>query len=327
MAQDGATALLDYAGGSPSGESLSRLAAITRRLSKAIAWKYGRPDLSDDLSQEIWLLMPVISKRYESTKPAEPYLLGYMSLTIRSLARKTPQALENNNEGRESLNNNELVDMQEVGSGACIIDVVDRQLALDAIVSHPHYKPTDMETVPYIKKTKKATQPQVASPFKPRQKREEIASELGPQHKELRDIRIKLDMTQSEFALAIGMKLPTLVAYEHGRTNKVPAKWLENARELLGANKEKLAWRKKFDGVPMLKIIERWAKRLGVASDDLGALAALTGTTTSTISRWRNGHVRPSPSELAAYEQMVEINAVRLTKSKKAIQDNIEVIG
>ena len=306
MAQDGATALLDYAGGNPSGESLSRLDAITRRLSKAIAWKYGRPDLSDDLSQEIWLLMPVISKRYEPTKPAEPYLLGYMSLAIRSLARKTPQALENNNEGRESLNNNELVDMQEVGSGACIIDVVDRQLALDAIVSHPKYKPTDMETVPYIKKTKKASQPQVASPFKPRQKREEIAS---------------------EFALAIGMKLPTLVAYEHGRTTKVPAKWLENARELLGANKEKLAWRKKFDGVPMLKIIERWAKRLGVASDDLGALAALTGTTTSTISRWRNGHVRPSPSELAAYEQMVEINAVRLTKSKKAIQDNIEVIG
>lgn len=331
MPEDARNALHEFTADSAHVGGSKALDDLVRRLSRVVAWRYGRHDLAEDLAQETWLLMPQISRQHMSDRPLEPFLMGYMMKILQALSRKNPHPLQEDD--HDGAPRSDLVDWQDGEDGACIIDVVDRQLALDAIALHPNFRGHNNimdRAVPFVKvspKGKKKPETRVDNPIKPRKKRTENTRELTPDQTELRNIRHKLDMTQSMFAEKIEIGLPRLVSYEHGRTATVQPEIMDRARALLGGNPEIAVWSKRFEGVSMTKIMARWAKLLGIDPDDSVTLASLIGTTPSTISRWRNDHVHPGLTELIAYEKNVEIVAGRLKKAFKAIKEDIEVVS
>ena len=175
-----------------------------------------------------------------------------------------------------------------------------------------------MGHVPFVNATVATKAKKTTAPVIP-PKRTGPSNPLGPDHMEVRNARIFLDMTQADFAAAIGKPTPTLVSYECGRTQKVPQDVLDRVRDLVKNNGDILPWRARFDGVPVKIILEQWAKRLECDPDDMLTMASMTGTTVSTISRWRNGEVVPRLRQLIVYDAIVEKNVQRLQKSKTAM--------
>lgn len=141
-------------------------------------------------------------------------------------------------------------------------------------------------------------------------------------HLRIREIRKALDMTQAEYAAALGLLTPTLVSYEQGQTLKVPAEVMARAEALMDSDgKEVQSWREKFERLSMKEILDAWAKELNADPTDLPTMAALTGTVTSTVSRWNSGGCRPSLREIVAYDHNVKLNARRLKKSGLLIEE------
>lgn len=295
---------------------------LVTRISKAVTWKTGRQDVQDDIVQEAMLCLPQIASRLDHSLPPEPYLIKWIGNIALALSRKNPLCLDTDEREKEDAP----VDLDP--SEPCAEDEYDRKSALRAIESRLQQKGVEFvssSAVPVFKSNDAVSELKDIELVPKRRNRTDVARELSGDHKEIRDIRQSLDMTQGEFAAEIGIPLPTLVCYEHGRTKKVPQKWMELARELRDGNQDKLAWRKRFDALSMKEIVAEWAKALNADPSDMQTMAALTGTTVSTISRWMAGHVRPSVTELIAYAKVVEINAARLEKSRKAIASKIEV--
>ena len=308
----------------------ARMANVhTVRLAKAVAWSNGRADLAEDLNQEIWIRMAKVAESYDPVYPAESYILGWMRRIIMELNRKNMLAIEaDESDG----------DFHEcVRVANAVEDQIDRKIALVAIESRLNRKrrlekspegdpmeQTKMGHVPFVNATVGTKAKKTSAPIVP-PKRTGPGNPLGPDHLEVRNARIFLDMTQADFAAAIGKPTPTLVSYECGRTQKVPQDVLDRVRDLVKDNGDILPWRARFDGVPVKDILTQWAGRLGCDPDDMVTMAAMTGTTVSTISRWRNGEVVPRLRQLIAYDAIVEKNAQRLKKSEGAMK-NLSVV-
>lgn len=316
-----------YAAGDRSRNAIAAIHATIARLSRAICWQAGRPEMEEDLAQDVWLLMPKIASEYRPEVPFEAYLLGYLRLMIRTRGRKFDVAMSTD-EREESPEDNDFDRKDVVESPEdCVIEDIDRKLAMSAITSHPNFATSDIpmkNALPFV--SVKSRTPPAGAPVPeaalvpPRKSRSETSATLAADHQELRNIRIALGMTQTEFANAIGCKVPTLVAYEHGRTQRVKSDYMDRARELRASDSgDRLEWRKKFDNRSMDEILNDWAARLGVDPEDLNTMASLTGTVTSTISRWRRNKVKPTLAELIAYDKVVEINQERLRKSGEKI--------
>ena len=105
----------------------------------------------------------------------------------------------------------------------------------------------------------------------------------GADHIKLRDICVRLDMAQSQFADALGLVTALLASYEPGQTKKVPFEVMDRAEELAICERDALKWSKHYDHRSMLEILDEWGARLGANPTDLPTMAALTGTFTSTI--------------------------------------------
>lgn len=128
--------------------------------------------------------------------------------------------------------------------------------------------------------------------------------ELSPLAKELVGIRHQLAMTQTEYALALGMPRDRLVNLENGRTKSVSKDLINTARKLLQTEqRSRLEPLEMFRYLPMSQIVDRWWSKMDIESDAQGA--EVLGLTPYTIERWRQMLARPSDSDLLRYERLV----------------------
>ena len=145
---------------------------------------------------------------------------------------------------------------------------------------------------------------------------------LSPEQQELIDIRVQCGLSQAQFAEELGIGIPRLSSYEHGRTGGIPDWIMQAARSLAQSQgKTQDATRKRFTGHSMPEILAGWAKDLDVPYDDNRKLAALLGTTVPTLTRWKNGLTRPSLQSLLFHEQMVEQAQSKLSKQTECIEE------
>lgn len=315
-----AIALAQYAAGKTDAAGRV-LAPVVTRLSRVAAWDFGRKELADDIAQELWLVMDKAAARYDPTlSPPEPYLLGWLRKISQTISRKNPvpmEALERDEDIHESM-----------AVLACTEDSIDRKLAIDAIQQRMvQMSGTQLSPLPFVQAVTPAARDNegevenLLGKTGKRQPSKKTARQKNADHLRIREIRKDLDMTQAEFAAAIGLLTPTLVSYEQGQTRKVPPEVMERAEELMASDgREVLAWREKFDSMSMPQILDEWAAELGADPSDLPTMAALTGTVTSTVSRWRNEGCRPTLREIVAYDRNVKLNARRLKKSGLVIE-------
>lgn len=315
---DVAVALEMYAAGKVN-QAGRVLAPVISRLSNVAAWEVHRKDLADDIAQDLWLHMDKVASKYNpALSPAEAYILGWLRKLARSAYRRSPFPLENL-ECDEDIH-------ESLAALACAEDRIDRKLAIDAIQKRTIQM--QLSPLPFVQVAPAqakdeqgsdvlfdATSKEKQAPKKKRQK--------NADHLRIREIRKLLDMTQAEYAAALGLLTPTLVSYEQGQTLKVPAEIMERAESLMSSDgKEVQEWREKFENRTMKEILTEWANELNADPSDLPTMAALTGTVTSTVSRWHSGGCRPSLREIVAYDHNVKLNARRLKKSGLLIEDN-----
>lgn len=141
---------------------------------------------------------------------------------------------------------------------------------------------------------------------------------LSPEQEELIEIRKRCGMSQAEFAEAVGIGMPRLSSYEHGRTGGIP-EWIMQAARALGETHES-DQAARFTDLDMPTLLAQWAKRLDVPYEDNRRLAALLGTTVPSLTRWKNGLTRPRLQSLLFHEQMVEQACAKLSKQAERIE-------
>lgn len=131
--------------------------------------------------------------------------------------------------------------------------------------------------------------------------------EIPADHRELREIRIKMGMTKPQFAKSIEVHITSLDAYEYGKTKTVPKSVMDTAR-LLASNftDEFFEVKQIFANMQMSQIVHRWAGMASIDVDDFDKLAVLLGTTRTTIRRWLSNESRAEISKLSALEKIVK---------------------
>ena len=138
----------------------------------------------------------------------------------------------------------------------------------------------------------------------PKRRADWTQRDLSPLAKELISIRHQLAMTQTEYALALGMPRDRLVNIENGRTKSVAKDVMNAARKLLQTEqRSRLQPLEMFRYLPMSQIVDRWWAMMDIKSDEQGA--EVLGLTPYTIERWRDMLARPSDSDLLRYERLV----------------------
>jgi transcriptional regulator with XRE-family HTH domain len=154
------------------------------------------------------------------------------------------------------------------------------------------------------------------------EKKPAVKRSLSPEHQELVNMRLKLGLSQAQFAEELGIGVPRLSSYEYGRAGSIPEWVMTAARELAtNSGEAQESNRKKYEGLEMPAILAGWAKALGVPYEDNGQLAALLGTSVSTLTRWKNKLTRPSLHSLAFHEHMVDQAKQKLAKQKACIEE------
>lgn len=154
------------------------------------------------------------------------------------------------------------------------------------------------------------------------EKKPAVKRSLSPEHQELVNIRLKIGLSQAQFAEELGIGVPRLSSYEYGRAGSIPEWVMTAARELVANNGEaQESIRKKYEELEMPVILATWAKALGVPHEDNGQLAALLGTSVSTLTGWKNKLTRPSLHSLAFHEHMVDQAKKKLAKQKACIEE------
>lgn len=139
---------------------------------------------------------------------------------------------------------------------------------------------------------------------------------LGPEAREMYDIRTKLGMTQTDFAIALGEPRERIINIENGRVRRVPEKLLRYARAQLEAGKtERVDRLKKLQATPISELLARWWQMLGAMDDKDGA--AQLGTTLMTVERWRKDNRHPNPDALLRYDRI----AHRELRRREALAD------
>jgi transcriptional regulator with XRE-family HTH domain len=145
----------------------------------------------------------------------------------------------------------------------------------------------------------------------PRQRKPKELGQDKVTHRQLRDIRLKLGLSQVEMAEKLGVKLPTYQSYEYGKTRRVNEDVLMRARQL-AADDDYSYVREKFAGKTMDEIARHWAERLGIEPDRVTDLASTIGVNKSTVSRWLANSQMPNVWELIRYEDIVSRQERRL---------------
>lgn len=328
-------ALLQFRAGQLSREALaSTVYPLLRRLAKVTAWRVGGVD-ANDLAQELWLTFEKsVLYNYEPGVALEPYLLviarnaafqlrsKVREIAVSDLIPDLPSDLgdrapeQDDRRTPTAPDDSVLIDMdRRIG----ILEI--RRRLYYATMSEPDKGSKQaMQTMlmPCVKEsatvsTEKASLPVI-------QKKPPAERVLSPDNQALVDYRMDLDMTQAEFADALGIGMPRLSSYEYGRAT-IPDWVMKSARDLAGNNGNALgSAHQKFDGVSMPEILAGWARELGVPYDNSLELATLLGASKPTVTRWKNELIRPRLSALLRYEHMVKEAKKKLARQSEFVE-------
>jgi transcriptional regulator with XRE-family HTH domain/DNA-directed RNA polymerase specialized sigma24 family protein len=328
-------ALLQFRAGQLSREALaSTVYPLLWRLAKVTAWKVGGVD-ANDLAQELWLIFEKsVLVNYEPGVALEPYLLviarnaafqmrsKVREIAVSDLIPELPSDLGDRAPEQDDRrtpiapDDSVLIDMdRRIG-----ILEIRRRLYNAAMSESDKGLKQAMQTMlmPCVKEsatvsTEKASLPVI-------QKKPPTQRVLSPDNQALVDYRMDLDMTQAEFADALGIGMPRLSSYEYGRAT-IPDWVMKSARDLAGNNGNALgAAHQKFDNVSMPEILAGWAKELGVPYDNSLELATLLGASKPTVTRWKNELIRPRLSALLRYEHMVKEAKKKLARQSEFVE-------
>ncbi len=324
-------ALLQFRAGHLSREALAgAVYPLLRRLAKATAWKVGSVD-ADDLAQELWLTFEKsVLHNYESGVALEPYLLVIArnaAFQMRGKVRETTSFdltsdLSDGSPEQEDQYTPSVTDdgvWSDIDRRIGILEI--RRRLYNAAMNEPYVDSKQtMRTLvlPCVREAAMAAQEHARLPTiekKPRAQRV-----LPPESQELVSVRTGLDMTQAEFADALGIGMPRLASYEYGKAT-IPDWVMKSARDLADNSGNALeSARKKYEGVPMPEILDGWARELGVPYDNSQELATLLGASKATVTRWKNGLIRPRLSALLRYEHMVKEARKKLARQSEFIE-------
>ena len=321
-------ALLKFRGGQLSREALTATVyPLLKRLAKATAWKVRGVD-ADDLAQELWLTFDKsVLKNYEPGVALEPYLLVIARNTAFQMRGKVRETAESDITDSSSPEQDDRRTPIVTDDG--VLSDIDRRIGILEIrrrlynaamnESDEGSKPA-MHTLrlPCVKEAATAMHEKPCLPEI--LKRPPAQRVLSADNQELVDIRKGLDMSQAEFADALGIGMPRLASYEYGRA-AIPDWVMKASRGLADNNGNALeSARTQYEGIAMPEILDGWAKELGVPYDNSLELATLLGASKATVTRWKNGLIRPRLSALLRYEHMVKEAKKKLARQSEFVE-------
>jgi len=110
--------------------------------------------------------------------------------------------------------------------------------------------------------------------------------------------RRQLGLTQAQMAKALGMSLSQFRRLE--QAGLMPERMRADVEALLKKSPVKLSLARPCG------LLEGWAKRLGIAADDVGGLSRMLDVHRTTIFRWRKGLAEPPGPAVLAIEARIE---------------------
>ena len=321
-------ALLKFRGGQLSREALaSTVYPLLKRLAKATAWKVRGVD-ADDLAQELWLTFDKsVLKNYEPGVALEPYLLVIARNTAFQMRGKVRETAESDitdssspeqDDRRTPIVTDDVV-LSDIDRRIGILEI-RRRLYNAAMNESEEGSKLAMHTLrlPCVKEAATAMHEKACLPVI--QKRPPAQRVLSADNQDLVDIRKGLDMSQAEFADALGIGMPRLASYEYGRA-AIPDWVMKASRDLADNNGNTLdSARTQYDGIAMPEILAGWARELGVPYDNSLELATLLGASKATVTRWKNELIRPRLSALLRYEHMVKEAKKKLARQSELVE-------
>ncbi len=321
-------ALLKFRGGQLSREALAATVyPLLKRLAKATAWKVRGVD-ADDLAQELWLTFDKsVLKNYEPGVALEPYLLVIARNTAFQMRGKVRETAESDitdssspeqDDRRTPIVTDDVV-LSDIDRRIGILEI-RRRLYNAAMNESEEGSKLAMHTLrlPCVKEAATAMHEKACLPVI--QKRPPAQRVLSADNQDLVDIRKGLDMSQAEFADALGIGMPRLASYEYGRA-AIPDWVMKASRDLADNNGNTLdSARKQYDGIAMPEILAGWARELGVPYDNSLELATLLGASKVTVTRWKNELIRPRLSALLRYEHMVKEAKKKLARQSELVE-------
>jgi DNA-directed RNA polymerase specialized sigma24 family protein/transcriptional regulator with XRE-family HTH domain len=321
-------ALLKFRGGQLSREALaSTVYPLLKRLAKATAWKVRGVD-ADDLAQELWLTFDKsVLKNYEPGVALEPYLLVIARNTAFQMRGKVRETAESDITDSSSPEQDDRRTPIVTDDG--VLSDIDRRIGIleirrrlynAAMNESEEGSKLAMHTLrlPCVKEAATAMHEKACLPVI--QKRPPAQRVLSADNQDLVDIRKGLDMSQAEFADALGIGMPRLASYEYGRA-AIPDWVMKASRDLADNNGNTLdSARTQYDGIAMPEILAGWARELGVPYDNSLELATLLGASKATVTRWKNELIRPRLSALLRYEHMVKEAKKKLARQSELVE-------
>ncbi len=321
-------ALLKFRGGQLSREALAATVyPLLKRLAKATAWKVRGVD-ADDLAQELWLTFDKsVLKNYEPGVALEPYLLVIARNTAFQMRGKVRETAESDitdssspeqDDRRTPIVTDDVV-LSDIDRRIGILEI-RRRLYNAAMNESEEGSKLAMHTLrlPCVKEAATAMHEKACLPVI--QKRPPAQRVLSADNQDLVDIRKGLDMSQAEFADALGIGMPRLASYEYGRA-AIPDWVMKASQDLADNNGNTLdSARTQYDGIAMPEILAGWARELGVPYDNSLELATLLGASKATVTRWKNELIRPRLSALLRYEHMVKEAKKKLARQSELVE-------
>jgi len=328
-------ALLQFRAGQLTRDTLAdTVYPLLRRLAKVTAWKVGGVD-ANDLAQELWLIFEKsVLYNYAPGVALEPYLLVIARNTAFQMRSKVREIAVSDLIADLSSDLSDKVPQQDDQSTPIVPDdrvLIDMDRRIGILeVRHRLYNAAMSESenrskqamqtmlMPCVKESATVTTEKASLPVI--QKKPSVQRVLSPDNQALVDCRMNLDMTQAEFADALGIGMPRLSSYEYGRAT-IPDWVMKSAGDLAANNGNALgAAHHKFDGLTMPEILAGWAKELGVPYDNSLELATLLGASKPTVTRWKNELIRPRLSALLRYEHMVKEAKRKLARQSEFVE-------
>jgi transcriptional regulator with XRE-family HTH domain/DNA-directed RNA polymerase specialized sigma24 family protein len=321
-------ALLQFRAGQLSREALAgTVYPLLKRLAKATAWKVRGVD-ADDLAQELWLTFEKsVLHNYEQGVALEPYLLVIARNAAFQMRGKVRETAESDITDSPSPEHDDRRTPIVTDDG--VLSDIDRRIGIleirrrlynAAVNDSDDGSKLAMQTLrmPCVKEAATAMHAKACLPVI--QKRPPAQRVLSADNQELVEIRKGLDMSQAEFADALGIGMPRLASYEYGRA-AIPDWVMKASRDLADNNGNALeSARKQYEGIAMPEILDGWAKELGVPYDNSLELATLLGASKATVTRWKNGLIRPRLSALLRYEHMVKEAKKKLARQSEFVE-------
>ena len=328
------------------------LRPVVRKCVKSVVAKMpAAQPLLDDIEQDTWIFIIRHASRIDPQYNVEPYLIKVgRNMAMQNMDRygdvdfrKTLDAEDESNPddlgatGMAGLDGREIVEWIDRDP---FVDVLSRRNALEflrgrsktlqdieeGVFNVEPQEPPDMKPIissnghqtvaPHFFEADDSVTPDGSQAAESLERRK--AKGLDPSkitHRQLRDIRIKLGLSQVEMSEKLGVKLPTYQSYEYGKTHTVNEDVLTRARQLALEDDYSFT-REKFSGKNMAEIARNWAERLGVDPERVTEFASTMGVNKSTVSRWLTKNPVPNVWELIRYEDIVSRQERRLRATR-----------